>query len=390
MSNPIQKPVEIFPLLCSFAFSACQGLFIPSYPLLALQLGLSISQLIACFSFGSFLFIFGSPYWTKKSQTMGIYPVLSIGVAGLGVSFALVASLYFYKPTAPLLVFALLLLSRTIYGFTASAIVPLCQSLMATTATAKLKPMARHSMVLNIGRLCGFVAVVGFRDNLNLLFMVYLFALVSLWLLTLGQAKSRKKAMAHSVPLNTTLDFRNLKIPLLVAFLFTSFIELLNTSLAFKLKNAFTLSGEQAATMAAQLFVIASLIVFLAQMGLVTFVKDRQRSLLALGATLLASGSLLLVVLQNYGQMHIAIVLIALGIGLISPLNMAKIFDGSTADHHSMKAGWISVVNTLGFSVGGAFAAIALAISSQGPLYLLFIVAVALVGLSFLPQRRLA
>lgn len=389
MFKTLLRRSDSLPLFCSFVFSACQGLFIPSYPLLALHYGLSMSLLIASFSFGSFLFIFGGPYWAKQSLVRGHYFVLLVGVCGLFLSFMILGSLYFIKPFSSIVAFLILLLSRTIYGLTASAIVPISQSLLAQTADAKAKPMASYSLGLNLGRLCGFVSVLLLRENLGVLFLLYGLSLLIPCFVVFKKANGNSERLANVVipPTMGDLDWRLLKTPLLVAFLFTVFIELLNSSLAFQLKDVFLLSGAQSASLAAKLFILASGVVVFVQFCLARYVRRSNKDLLVLGAVFMALGASLLIQLQGYWQLHVSMVLMAIGIGLVSPLNLAKIYESTLTSHHSEKAGWVSFVNTLGFTTGGVLAAIAFSVNSRGPLYLLVLSAVSIVYLSVYTKR---
>lgn len=93
MSDKLISIKKICLSLNTLTFASTQILLFTLFPLLAEKLSLSLSTIVACFSLGTFLFLWGSPFWSSKSDKIGRDQVMSYGLAGLGISFAIIVAL---------------------------------------------------------------------------------------------------------------------------------------------------------------------------------------------------------------------------------------------------------------------------------------------------------
>ena len=115
-------------ILNTLTFASTQILLFTLLPILSEKFSVSLSVIIGCFSLGSFLFLWGAPYWSSASDKIGRDQVMSVGLAGLAVSFFLIVVLvHFSLPMGGTLTLVYLLLSRLLYGSLASAITPVAQ-----------------------------------------------------------------------------------------------------------------------------------------------------------------------------------------------------------------------------------------------------------------------
>lgn len=358
--------------LNTITFSALQILLFTLLPYLAETMHVSLSTVVATFSAGSFLFLWSSPYWAARSDKSGRQPILIAGLAGLGVSTLMLWSLTRWgEKIGPLAVTVVLILSRVVYGLMASAIIPVAQALQVDMSESKsaMKAMISNSMSLNIGRSLGpiYVLLSGGQnmDRVLVGFLLWIVILIgaNVWALRL-QAPQMKTAAAQEVGASAwDLAFNRMRWVFLLAVLFTSFIGILNSSLAVILKHSFSLSSQDSGVLMAKLLLVSSGIAVVTQLlGRMLF-KNPWQGALVIGALTLLAGSVLLQVMNMESQLWTAIVFLSVGIALVPPcyLTLMTMVD---PQHVGLgrKAGIVSAANTIGYAVGGALAAVTLKI----------------------------
>jgi MFS family permease len=129
-------------------------------PPLSRQLGLSPFQTTSIFSVSALIWVFTSTYWGKKSDIWGRKPVMLLGLIAFAASFALFASVMLAglnKWIPAVLVFPLLIVTRSIYGTLGSGTSPASQAYVADRTTAQ----ERLSGVATIGSAFGLGTTVG-------------------------------------------------------------------------------------------------------------------------------------------------------------------------------------------------------------------------------------
>ncbi|WP_157582035.1 MFS transporter [Shewanella woodyi] len=119
---------------------------------------LSLASLAILMSLGSALFLFSAPMWAKCSLRYGYPKVLLSGILGFSTSFSLMLVALWGSVSLqwPMMwVISCLIISRVIYGMTASAIVPSCQAWLSELNHAEhtMKKLAELSATMAFGRL---------------------------------------------------------------------------------------------------------------------------------------------------------------------------------------------------------------------------------------------
>lgn len=354
------SPRFLRALACAsaFAFSGSQALMIALYPLLAETLGLHLSTLIASFGMGSFLFIFAGPYWARKSDRFGRGRILAVGLLGLAVSLALTA----VPASAPFssggINLALLLMSRAVYGLVASSLSPVAQSLQADLAgdEGAAKGMILHSMSLSLGRVVGLALIVGFHSSSSsLLWAAAAVASVVLIAALMSPTPEQSLAVSTVIP-SWRQGLVSSRGILALAFIFTTFVELLNSSLAGSVKMIFDLSSLSSAGLTARLLLMASLGIFAVQALARVFAKAEFRWGLLIGAGSLLAGAVVFAAASTLPQLWTAIGFFVVGIGLLPPFYLTALRAQGEKDSYGQRAGLAGSAQTLGF-VAGAMAA---------------------------------
>lgn len=361
------KPTRVSALrglaaLNTMSFTAFQLILVTLYPFIAERLELSVATVIACFSAGSFCFLWGSPFWAAKGDLIGRQRIIRLGLAGLFFSLIALAGLLLGGVRGPVAL-ALLLASRLVYGLTASAIVPSSQALQADLAEngGAMKAMLNHSLSLNLGRVLGplLVLVTGAKTETLLLSCIgWAFGLMILnrAMPTLRQASIRRPA-----PPSLAAVLKSVSGVFAVALLFTIFLEALNASLATTLKQVFSLGSLESSALMARLLLAGSALMLITQIASRLWLRlDWRRGLLA-GGLILVAGAVLFSRADSSAGLWTAIAALSIAIGLVPPSYMAALSDVGPKDgHHGGRAGWIGSAHTLGYALGGAFAALAL------------------------------
>lgn len=380
--------IKILASVSAFVFSAAQVLWIALFPFLAERLNLSLSSVIASFGLGSFLFVFGSPYWAAKSDERGRGKVLSLGLAALLVSFGVLVFLAVSPFQSAAYNFGFLLLSRIIYGFIASAIVPVAQAIQADAveSDAITKAMATHSLSLGLGRVTGLALLVlpqTFYVESVLYFV--LAAVASTFFLSLFFAQTfshPKTSRAEGFTRSWIAELGDIKFVVLIAFLFASFVEAVNSSLAGRIQELFRIDGLVAAQWSAQMLLAASIGVVLVQAVYRAISRSKSRRALpialATGVVALFLGSVLFAGARATTEFVIAISFFVIGIGLIPPVYLSLLRTNEKAKRDGRRAGIVGSAQTLGYAFGAGLSAISFRLGMLEAGYLLCLIVVGL------------
>lgn len=382
--------LRMIAYLSAFTFSGVQALMIALYPVLAWTLHLDISVLIMCFSFGSFLFLFGSPYWSNKSERLGRHKVLTIGTAALFVSFA---SILFLVNTAlqnTILTVLLLIAGRIVYGLVASATIPAAQAIQADLAgeAGAVRAMMLHSMSISLGRVAGFALIVLFHEYFKNVLFAYFFLVAGVFLLNFFSRewdvplKSQSQSVSGSSWKHEAFSIRWI---IVIAFLFTCFIEALYSSLAGTIKNLFHMDTISASGISAEILLIMSIGVFLVQSTGKNFVKESSKTGLLVGVITLILGSILFINSGSILSLWFAIGFLIIGMGLMPPLYLSILRMGSASTQYGKRAGIIASAHTLGYAAGGGMSALIFKIGDIQIGFALTVLAICL-GLACLKQ----
>ncbi len=343
------------------AFSAAQGLAITLYPLLAERTGLSLATLVACFGVGSFLFLFGAPAWSAKSDEWGRVRVLAFGSLALAVSLFSLWLLVVVPSISSGVAFAILSAGRVVYGLGASALVPVSQALREdlSAPAERARAMLDHSLGLGFGRVAGVAAVVLFAEEATRLVacaLVLVAALVAVNFSARASGPAPRPASGRSrAPKADTLPVGIL----VVAFLFAIFAEALNSSLGGTLQAAFALDGVGASALGGRVLLAASVGVFVVQALARGLWRPAPRRALVVGALSLAAGASLFFSLGSFAALSLATAFFVVGLGLVPPAYLALSRPSADSTSVGRRAGRLASVQTLGYAVGALVSAFA-------------------------------
>lgn len=357
---------KILLVLNTLTFASTQILLFTLLPILSEKLSVSLSVIIGCFSLGSFLFLWGAPYWSSKSDKVGRDQIMNVGLFGLAVSFFLLVVLFHFSlPLGETITFGILIFSRILYGALASSIVPVAQLKNADLVKEgeHISGMLSHSLALNVGRTIGPILLLLGKDHLDTLLLAL--SAWSFFLLIMNFFTSTKQLATHKGIASSLEGVSEWKLvagkiwlPLLLTILFTSYTGILHSSLGHTLEKVFTLSALEASTLMAKVLLLGSLAMVVTQIIGKFALKKKVRLALLIGFLALVSGSITLAFMNNTVQMAAAIVMISIGVALIYPSHLALVHANYPKESMGKNIGLLSSGNTIGYALGGAMASL--------------------------------
>lgn len=373
------RGIKILANLNTMTFSGLQIMLFALVPFIAERSQLSLSSVVASFSAGSFLFLWASPYWSAKSDSWGRLPVLFIGVIGLALSTGLLILTITEQFSASSQV--LLWSSRILYGLTASSVVPVAQALQIDLAAeaAPMKALLANSMSLNAGRALGPLYILIGAGTVSLSWILYgafwwTLVLAFFNLILVKTVSPLQKENFFEEPLSWISSFAKMRSLFSLAILFTSFIGVLNFSLAVMVQKSFALDSTQSGLLMAQLLLVSAALAFATQALGKMFFKNPWQGALILGSASLLVGTILIGNLNSDVALWTAILFLSIGISLLPPsyLTLMALRNSETLGL-GKRAGMMGAANTLGYAFGGALAAWTFKLDSKIEIVLLIL-----------------
>ncbi len=360
----LQKPKGLrkLALAATAVFSACQMMAFVLYPYFSEATGLSLTFIVGSFSVGSFLFLWGSPFWVRQIEQKGSRWALGRGILGLLGSQIVLLFLLLGAGQIPLILAATLLVgSRILYGLTASAIVPVSQTIMAASSgpAERMQAMVRHNMSLHLGRVMGPLVVwlgLFVSPTTPLWICLGLLMILSLFL---GR-ESNPQVPKVSSGISSNFLWPNSKasrLLILMAFVLTVLVGILQSSLTQHLQNVLHLDSQRSAQISLQFLLASSLVTVVIQLLMQGRIKNPWQGTLPLGALCLAISVFLLVEFQREAELWWALPLFAAGVALLTPSYTAALSLREDCSQQGSVAGLLGATHTLGYAAGGMLTA---------------------------------
>ena len=298
------------------------------------------------FALGSLIFLWGSPYWAQKSDQQGREKILGIGLLGLGASTLLLTLIVNFN-FSPSLAEAILIGSRIIYGIFASAIASVVQAWWRDQDGGIAQNMISHSLGLNLGRFLAPILVLGFQGELTWILGVLSGLSLILGLVACARKKTIPSRLAALRPAGASFS-----LPLLLAFMATTFIGIVHSTLAPSIQSNLGLVPTETSIKAAQALLISSGVTLLAQLLLKRVKSLKGAALLWTGIPLWFIFSLLFSQFKTLSELWITMALVSVGIALIIPGYLSFVQTGGRS------AGLATSAQTLGLAFGSALGAL--------------------------------
>lgn len=338
-------------------------LFIIVAPM-ARSIGLTELQFGLTFSLANISLIFAAPFWGRKSDSIGRKPVFIIGLFGSSFGTLLMAvSLYLglQGMVATFGLMALIFLSRSVYGITASSIYPSAAAYIAdvTDWQNRAKGMALIGSANSVGSILG-PAIGGGLAFMGALFPMYAAATISavgalaaiVWLVEPEQHHARKRQKNRP---KSTLKFTDRRLrPYMIiwATFFVTFISL-NFITSFYIQDRFGITKmEDVMRTAGLMLACMAIVITLVQGVLFQIIRISPRILLRLCGPAFGAGLFTMAfapsppfMAAGFGILGIAFACATPGINGSASLSVEPHEQGAAA-------GYLSAANTSGAILG--------------------------------------
>lgn len=389
------KPIYL-AYLNTFTFSCIQMVLYTTIPYITQETGVATSNIVAAISVGSLVFTFMGPFWAAKSDKIGRKRVLSFGMFGMMISFALLSSLFLFNSSLSMTFKVLFVfLSRIVYGLLCSSIVPVSQAwqLDYYSESNHLKVLTRNSICLNLGRILGPILILLKQVDFELVIYastVWVLILATFVFLTsknTDTTPSGKEAPSlKSVLESWKVSFLESYMPILLAMIFTGFVGVLYSFLGHHLKVVLHIDGQAASLMFAKIILFLSFAAALVQYTSNLFLKSNWKIRLSIGSLSIVVGTYLMMWSSSEFMIWVSIAFISVASGLIPPVYLALTSRSAKTSEtvFGKKLGLASVAHSFGYAIGIGLIAISMKQQILSSSFVVFIISAAILIVSIL------
>ena len=330
-------------------------------PLIGRSLKIPDEMVVAIFSLSAILWASSSPFWARASDRYGRKPLMLVGLTGFMVSMTLcgfVVSAGLKALAAPLIIFVLLLLGRSLFGLFGAASNPAYQAYIAdhTPREERTQAMAMLAGAFGIGTLVGpwlapyfIYPVVGLAGPLFTFAGIAAVMLLVVWRF-LPESKRRPQAAVEAAEEAVIEKQRPMwRDPRVIPFALYGFVVATcqtaqQQTLGFLVIDKLGVSPLAAKEQIATAMAFGALAGLLAQWGIIRMFQMTPKQLLRWGVVCGAGGNLLVAIAPDYHTVVAGYALASMGFGFARP--------GFTAGS-SLAVGWKDQAR-----VAGAIAAV--------------------------------
>ncbi|KCZ91674.1 MFS transporter [Hyphomonas johnsonii] len=302
-------------------------------PPLTREIGLPDWMAGSIFALSAFWWSVSSPFWGKKSNRFGRRRIAAIGLAGYGLSMALLLLFGWlslsHTITGTVLVFACLAGSRSFFGLIGSAANPAAQAYVAdrTNPAERQSEIAFITSGFSVGTVIGpaiaaaLVATAGLLSPLALSAIIAFTMSALIWFrLPEQRAPVTDATLFEEEPGARGLWRSGSVLPFLIfAVLLSLTTGILTQVFVFTVMDRMGVAGREAAQFTGPAFTVGALAVLLAQLVLIPRLKMRNKTLMIVGCLPLLAGAIILVFARDYASLILAQFCIGLGQGLARP-----------------------------------------------------------------------
>ena len=299
------------------------------------QIGIKDTLIVGVFSASAIMWTLVSTRWAKESDRRGRKPMVIVGVSGfclsmLGFALAVWAGLHHWA--GPAVIFAAMLVARSLYGLIGSAATPAAQAYVAdrTQGQGRVQALATLASAIGLGTVIGptlapflVLPILGLAGPMLIFALIGLVMAVVVWRLLPagdfpGGPRGQRPTRAARPAGGLWLDRRVL--PFIAWGFMLASCQAINTqALAFQVIDSLHVTAERAERFIGIGMLAGALATLVGQWGLIPHLKMTPRSLLRAGAALAAAGNLMIAFAPDYYTVVVAYAVLTLGFGLARP-----------------------------------------------------------------------
>ncbi|HEX3364017.1 MFS transporter [Phenylobacterium sp.] len=333
-------------------------------PLIGRSLKIPDEMVVAIFSLSAILWACSSPFWARASDRYGRKPLMMVGLSGFMISMTVcgaVVSAGLRQMAAPMVIFGLLLLGRSLFGLFGAASNPANQAYVAdhTPRDQRTQAMASLAGAFGLGTVFGpwfapyfIYPVVGLAGPLFTFAAIAAAMLFVVWrFLPESRRRTETPEEAAEASAEQTVEkaLPMWRDPRVAPFAFYGFVVATcqtaqQQTIGFLVIDKLGVSPLMAKDSIAMAMAFGAIAGLLAQWGLIRMFEMTPKQLLRWGVVCGAGGNLLVAIAPDYHTVVAGYALASLGFGFARP--------GFTAGS-SLAVGWKDQAR-----VAGAIAAV--------------------------------
>ena len=158
--NPLRRTILFLLLAGAVCAGMGQTIVFSVLPPLAREIGLADAQVLFIFMFSAALWVFLGPRWGRRSDHMGRKPFILVGLIGFACSmvfFGMTISFGLTGALSGMILFVILVVTRSFYGVFGSAGPPAAQAYIAdrTSKDDRTAGIASYSAAFGLGAMLG-------------------------------------------------------------------------------------------------------------------------------------------------------------------------------------------------------------------------------------------
>jgi MFS family permease len=403
-----QQPVEddrrrAFLLLfaCTLVVGFGNTMLLALLPPLARQLHLPDSSVGWIFSLSALIWVFASSYWGRASDIRGRKPIIALGFFAYAISmatFATICVIGLQGWLPPAVIFIGLLLARAIFGLVGSASTPAAQAYVAdrTSPWERTEEMAALGSAFALGAALGPALSGMFAARTGPILPMYLVAVLavcsSLTILHFLPESREPQLPLEDAKRETAwglaLDDRVSGF-LIYGLGISTVTGMLAQTFTFYTMDRLKLDMGETITYASNGLMVGALAILATQMGLLRMLKLSGRSLMVVGAVIVALGVLVQIVATSLNLLLVSQFLQGVGFGLARPGFSGGASLAVKPEEQGGVAGLITAVNGAGFVLSPLAGVTLYSIAGMhAPLWLAVAILIA-IGVFALMSRRI-
>jgi MFS family permease len=369
-----RKRAFVILFVSMICLGAGQTVMFAILPSMARQMGLSEFAAALPFVSSATIWVFTSGYWAKRSDHWGRKPVILLGLAAFGTSFALfamTASMGIAHILPVLVAYPLMVAARSLYGIFGSGAAPSAQAYVAdrTTREERTRGVAAISAAFGLGTAVGLGAGS----------VLVVFGLFVPFYFTACTAFASAAAIWIFLPERTAPHIRLERRPTMHwhdsrVWPFVIYGVGISTAGAIPIQTVgylfidiLHLNPAEAPQYTAFGLVASSAAGLFAQLVIVQFFKLSARVLIYWGAAIALASNLLFAVGHQFGPLVFSLVLSGLGFGMVRPGYSAAASLAVDPHEQAAIAGLVGATSGAGFIFGPLIATALYRVAPSAP-----------------------
>ena len=364
-------------------------------PPAARAIGISPFQVSTIFATSASIWVFVSPMWGRRSDISGRRMVMLIGLLGYALSMALLATVIKIGTLGllpPVIVYPLLIASRSVFALIGSGTGPASQAYIAdrTSRTERTAGVALVSAAMGLGETVGpglgaALASIGLLAPIYFSAALAVVSALTIWRFLPEEGPPHTHAAGR--PPKMRVGDRRVLPFLLVSTALQSVRATTVITLAFFLQDTLALTAQQTVRYSGIGFVTLAVSGLFAQLVVVQRFRPSARLMMRLGAVLMVGAFVLFVIGGGFAVYIAALMCLGVGLGLVRPGSAAAASLSVEPNEQGSVAGMLGGVAVVGNVFGPMLGTTLYTFARTGPYVLNAVIMVGATALIFSSRR---